>query len=213
MNYVIKKKNFFVFFFIILLLMFLVTSGTYAYLFYTTSNNSIISGNMGKVDLELEVIRILPEKKSVNSSLLFKFDELASNLNKGCIDPENEYSLCQLYKINLKNKSGGVNVRLKGGLSFNNSNMPNLSWILLGNSYSSSVNYTKEMLGNTFNIASSNYVSFVDDYLLMNDNEETFYILIWINEINEIQYDSGSYSGIVRFEDSNGNGVSAEFRG
>ena len=38
-----------------------------------------------------------------------------------------------------------------------------------------------------------------------------FYILIWINETDEIQYDSGSYTGIVRFEDSNGKGVTARF--
>jgi len=32
-----------------------------------------------------------------------------------------------------------------------------------------------------------------------------------VNETDEIQYDNGSYTGIVRFEDHNGNGVTAEF--
>lgn len=196
---------------LIIILFFSITGGTYAYLFSQNSIGNTITGNMGRIDLELDVTRVLPTKETVNSILLFQFDELASNLNKGCIDQDGDYSLCQLYKINLKNNVGAINTKVKGSLSFNNDTMPNLSWILLGNTYSSSINYTNDMMGTSFNTASSTYTSFVDNYFLSSGTEIDFYILIWINETDEIQYDNGSYTGIVKFEDSNGNGVTAEF--
>lgn len=196
---------------LIIFMFFSVTGGTYAYLFSTGSVSSIITGDMAKVDLELDVTRVLPVDETVNSILLFQFDELASNLNKGCIDQDGNYSLCQLYEINLKNNVGGVNTKVKGSLSFDNASMPNLSWVLLGNTYSSSTTYTSDMMGDSFNTASSTYTNFVDSYLLYSGNDVTFYILVWVNEIDRIQYDNGSYTGVVRFEDSNGKGVTAEF--
>lgn len=153
---------------------------------------------------------MLPVEGTVNSILLFQFDELATNLNKGCVDKDGKHSLCQLYKINLKSKSN-TNIKLKGSLAFNNEDVPNLSWILLGDNYSSSTNYTSSMLGNTFNKATSTHTNFVDDYLLKSGEEVTYYILLWVNEIDEIQYDNGTYGGIVKFEDHNGEGVTAEF--
>lgn len=192
-------------------LFFSVTGGTYAYLYVSDNVDNSITGNMGKVDLELDVTRVLPVSETVDSILLFQFDELASNLNKQCVDQDNEYALCQLYKVNLKNNAGAVNTNVKGSLSFSNATMPNLSWILLGNTYNSSITYTSDMMGDSFNTASSTYTNFVDNYLLYSGDEVTFYILLWINEIDEIQYDIGSYTGIVRFEDHNGNGVTAEF--
>ena len=96
---------------LIVLLFFSVTGGTYAYLFSTGSVSNSITGNMGIVDLDLDVIRVLPASKNVNSILLFQFSELASNLNKGCIDSDGDFSLCQLYKITLTNNKITVNVK------------------------------------------------------------------------------------------------------
>lgn len=206
-----NRKEIIILLCIILGFMVIVTSSTYAYLSYSGSNNNSISGNMGRVDLELDVTRVLPVDDTVNSILIFRFDELASNLNQGCIDKDGDYSLCQLYKIKLKNNSNAVNTRVKGSLSFSNDTMPNLSWILLGNTYNSTTTYTSAMMGATFNTAIADYTNFVDDYLLYSGNEVTFYILVWINEIERVQYDRGSYTGIVRFEDHKGNGITAEF--
>ena len=78
---------------LIVLLFFYMTGSTYAYLYYTESNSSYITGNMGKVDLELDVTRVLPVDENVNSLLIYRFDELASNLNSGCIDQDGEFFL------------------------------------------------------------------------------------------------------------------------
>lgn len=185
--------------------------GSYAYFSSNAINNDAITGNASIMDLELTVTRVLPENENVNSMLIFQFDELARNLNAGCVDQDGQYSLCQLYKVNLKNKINSTNVKIKGSLSFSNADMPNLSWVLLGNTYDSSDNYTSDIFGDTFNTASSEYTSFVDDYLLKRGKEIDFYILVWINETDRVQYDRGSYTGIVRFEDGHKNGITAEF--
>ena len=96
-------------------------------------------------------------------------------------------------------------------LSFNNATVSNLSWIYLGDSYSSSTTYTSNMLPNTFNTASSTFTNFIDSYLLTSGTNKDFYILVWVNESETEQTDNGTYSGIVRFEDSNGKGVTSTF--
>ena len=195
---------------LIILLFISVTGGTYAYLYSEATNDNTITGDLSTIDLSLEVTRVLPTKTTVNSVLLFQFNELAGNLNKGCINEQGDFSLCQLYKINLKNNNK-TNVRLKGSLAFNNATMPNLSWISLGNTYSSSTNYTTAMLDSNFKTATSTHENFVDNYLLEGNKEIDFYILLWVNETETVQYDSGSYTGVVKFEDYKGQGVTAWF--
>lgn len=202
----VKKSFNLVIFVIVLLVCF--AGGTYAYFTYSDSDSSI-TGNAGHVDLGLTVTKVLPTVSGVDNILIIGFDEVASSLNSGCVDEE--YALCQIYKVHLVNNSGTVNTNVKGSISFNNETAPNLSWIYLGTSYSSSTVYTNEMLGNTFNTASSDFASFIDSYLLESGDSIDFYILVWVNESEEEQLDEGSYSGVVRFEESNGNGVTAAF--
>ena len=67
------------------------------------------------------------------------------------------------------------------------------------------------MMGSNFNTASSSFASFVDDYLLMGSSSVDYYMLVWVNETETVQNDQGGYSGTIRFEDSNGQGVTASF--
>ena len=195
---------------IIVMLFIMLLGGTFAYYAYSGSN-SIFTGNMGKVDLTLTVTKVLPSTTGVDDILISNTSELAANLNSGCIDEEGEFALCQLYRINLVNASGSINTDVKGSIKFNNELTPNLSWLLLGNSYSSSTNYTSELIGTNFNTSSSTFVPFVDKYLLYSGSSIDYYILVWINETEDEQNDMGAYSGTIRFEDSNGGGVTAEF--
>ena len=209
MNSVDVKKNYNLLVIVILLLVFVV-GGTFAYFFGTASNN-IFTGNMGNVKLTLTVTKVLPTTNGVDDILVTNISELPSGLNNKCVDNYGEYALCQLYKVNLANATDGINTNVQGSVAFNNATTPNLSWILLGNSYSSSTNYTSAMLGDNFNTSSSNYTNFVDSYLLETGSNIDFYILVWINETDGEQNDEGTYSGSVRFIDSNGDGVTATF--
>ena len=195
---------------IIVMLFIMLLGGTFAYYAYSGSN-SIFTGNMGKVDLTLTVTKVLPNTNKVDDILVVNTSELAANLNSGCIDEDGEFALCQLYKVHLVNASGSINTDVKGSIKFNNELTPNLSWLLLGNSFSSSTNYTSAMIGTNFNTSSSNFVPFVDKYLLYSGSTIDYYILVWINETEGEQNDMGAYSGTIRFEDSNGDGVTAEF--
>ena len=192
----------------IIIFLLVIAGSTFAYFAFSASNN-IIGGDAGNVNLTLTVTKVLPVTNTTDDILIANFGELAGNLNNKCTD--GEYALCQLYKINLANATTGVNTNVKGSLSFNNSNVPNLSWVYLGNSYSSSTTYTGQMLGNTFNPASDTFTNFIDSYLLSAGNNIDFYILVWVNESEGEQTDMGSYSGTVRFEDSNGKGVTSTF--
>lgn len=205
----LKGKNLKLVIVIVMIFIFLL-GGTFAYFAYS-GTNSIFSGNMGKVDLTLTVTKVLPDTDGVDNILVINFNELAASLNNDCYDEDGEFALCQLYRINLVNASGSINTNVKGSIFFNNARVPNLSWILLGNTYSSSTNYTSSQLGQTFNTASSSFVSFVDEYLLYSGSSVDYYILVWVNETEDEQTDEGIFSGIVKFEDANGNGVTAEF--
>ena len=206
----IKKSRNLQLFTIIITLVLVLTGETFAYFAFSASNTAI-TGNAGTVQLTLNVTKVLPNKTGIDNVLVINFNELAASLNSDCVDSDGEFTLCQLYRVNLANAAGGVNTRVKGSVSFNNATAPNLSWLLLGNSYSSSTTYTSAQLGNTINTASSNFASFVDNYVLEAGSNVDFYILVWVNETEDEQTDEGTYSGIVRFEDANGKGVTSMF--
>lgn len=206
-NYISKNLHLII---LIVIVFVLLVGGTFAYYAYSGSN-SIFTGNMGKVDLTLTVTKVLPNTNKVDDILVVHTNELPGNLNSGCIDKEGEFALCQLYRINLVNASGSINTDVKGSIKFDNELTPNLSWVLLEGGYSASTNYTSELIGNNFNTSSSDYAVFEDKYLLNSGSSVDYYILVWINETEGEQNDMGAYSGTVKFEDSNGDGVTAEF--
>ena len=191
-----------------ILVFFVVVIGvTFAYYTFAVSNNNSVNGEAGKVNLNLTVTKALPNNSGTDDILITPFSELANNLNAKCVS--DEYATCQLYKITLKNNSTGVNTKVKGSVSFNNTTAPNLSWVYL-DTYDSSKTYAASDLG-TMNTASSEFVAFKSDELINSGNSRDFYLLVWVNESEEEQADEGSYSGIIKFEDSNGNGVTSTF--
>ena len=204
------NKRIFILMIVIMGVVILVAGVTYAYFAFKTSNNNTITGSMGSVDLSLTVTKELPTTSGVDDILVTNFSELPDNLNNKCIDSDGEYALCQLYKIVLSNSSNGVNTKVKGSVSFNNTTSPNLSWIRIDN-YSSSTTYTSSTLGSSYHTASSNFDSFESSYLLKSGNSVTYYILVWVNENEEEQTDTGTYTGTVRLEDENGKGVTSTF--
>ena len=96
-------------------------------------------------------------------------------------------------------------------VSFDNANTPNLSWLLLGNSLDS--NYISTDLGDTFNTASSSFQRFVGGYVLNAGDSIDYYIVVWVNEAEDVQTDEGGYSGTVKFNGIDGKGVTATFGG
>lgn len=195
----------------IIVLLILIAGGTFAYFAFNVSDNTI-SGEAGTVNLNLTVTKVLPNTgtDTVDDMLIANFNELAGAINDDCLYSDGEYALCQLYKVTLTNNSDNVNTRVKGSVSFNNTNVPNLSWIAIDN-YSASTTYTTSMLDSNINTASSEFALFEDNYLLNVGSSVDYYLLVWVNESEDVQTDMGTFSGTVRFEDENGQGVTSTF--
>lgn len=195
---------------VVILLIGLTSRLTYAFYYGNKNNTNTLTGNTAVIDLDLTVQKILPTTNGIDNIIVTNFNDLAESLNDNCSYRNGEFALCQLYKITLENNSGGLNTDIKGSVSFNNENAPNLSWILINN-YNSSTTYTDAMMGTNFNTATSSFTNFVDSYLLMGNTRVDYYMLVWVNETETVQNDQGGYSGTIRFEGANGQGVTASF--
>ena len=200
---------------IILVTIVLVTGVTMAYLAFSVSNQNI-TGNAGTINLALTVTKVLPSgvvgADGKDDIILIDYDELPSALNSSCVDSGGEVSLCQVYEISLTNNSTDVNTRVKGSVMFNNANTPNLSWIVIDeDTYNNTSTYTSDILPSTFNYSSTEYVNFENDYLLNINNTKKYYLVLFVDGSSISETNSGTFSGKIRFEDSNGKGVTSTF--
>ena len=202
-----------------------VLGATYAYFLFEKSNTDVINGTAATVNLSLDVERIFPEKentgvlvpqKSVSAS---NSSPLAKALKNGCVDGNNNV-ICQVYKINIKNDGGKATEVVDGKASFytdaaltenSASKMTNLSWKLI-TSIDKQDNNNSVLGTNADNQASSTPLSFVNNLTLKTNDEYTYYMIIWINEINQDQTDkSNTFYGKIEFSSSNGTGVTSAF--
>lgn len=197
-----------------------IVGATYAYFAVTKNNSTSISGDAAMINLNLIVKKILPIENSSGYIVPQKASSLANAMNSGCVDNNNNI-VCQVYSVNIKNNST-ASVVLDGKISFFGneqmssdiiSTMPNLKWKLI-QSFDEN-NVTNSVLGNSsINNASSSGGVFSDNLTLSFNQDVKYYLIVWVNEINGVQYDlNSSFYGKVSFIASNGNGVTANFVG
>ncbi len=142
-------------------------------------------------------------------------------LSSGCVD-SSQYSVCDVFKIEVKANSpvvldGYLNIRKKNA----EANIPNVKWALLGpkgttnasniQNITSSVYNTSTYLkaGNVksasntttgtdvmfTNVGSSSYKG-----ITFNTMSSYYYIMVWLEDIEDNQEDSGNYQGVVTFK-------------
>lgn len=195
-----------------------IISATYAYFAFSISNNNSISGDAAVVSMNLNVRRIFPNRASAGMVPQLSGSALEAALKRGCVD-ENNNTICQVYNIYVKN-TGGSTVTVDGSISFFSdidftedvsTNMPNLKWMLI--SSVDEVNSTNSVLGNgTVRVANSSGLKFDTNLELGSNAEKNYYIIVWVNEVDDVQTDQGhNFHGKVDFVSSNGNGVTATF--
>ena len=214
---------------LILILLFSVSGTTYAYFAMTDSNNNTITGNMATVDLTLDVTRIYPEENANTTGVMIPQLEtkaaLESALKGKCVDANNNVA-CQVYKVVIENKGGSATEVVDGKVAFFSNSamtndisllMPNLKWRLVSSVNES--NPSSSVLGNNSNhIANAIDTSFVSNLSLTTNSKFTYYLIVWINEINDDQNDKSTHEvtktfyGRVTFDSSNGTGVTAAFQ-
>ena len=177
----------------------LIIGGTYAYYALTASNNSI-AGTAGDADLSLEVVDQYPSNDENLVPQLEKGLATAISSDYSCVDG-NKNTVCQVYSIKVTN-TGTATVKVNGSIKFGNiDKMPNLKWRLIKDK-------------NTYGDYNSHYASlnnarFDSDLTLRKGASKTYYMVIWIDEVDENQTDTGKYNAIINFSSSNGTGATS----
>ncbi|MDY5058603.1 MAG: hypothetical protein SPF04_03975 [Bacilli bacterium] len=182
-----------------------------AYAYYSASASSTISGTAGGGNLTLKV-----DKLSTNATKdLIPLDNTTDMLtkaakgygnntnsydnSKSCID-KNGYTVCQVYKITITNNSG-VAIVLNGGVSLRGDNTPNIECAVMNSSISV-----------TNNSSCQGSSTLAKKYSLGVNSSKEYYILVYINNKEGIQTDSGNFTGIVTFTSSDGAELKARFK-
>ena len=215
----------------LILIMFLSIMGTtYAYYAVVDNNNNTITGDMANVDLTLNVTRVYPLESADTTGVMIpqlsSDAALTSALKGKCVDG-NKNVACQVYKVEIENRGGSSTQVVDGNIYFYSDSyltrdisteMPNLKWRLVSSVNESNPN--SSILGsNVNNVAgSSGNSKFVSNLTLETNSKFTYYLMVWIDEINEDQVDKSSdavtktFYGKVLFDSSNGTGVTATFQ-
>lgn len=192
---------------LILTVMVCTTSATYAYFALAPATNSAVTGTAASASLSLSVTKNFPTKANTGVLVPQKEAALASAMGStyGCVDG-NTNIVCQVYTITVTNNSS-AQVVVNGTITFANSTkMPNLKWrrttdtTTLGNNATNAANTTSEQsLASNITLKKSG----------VNGNTATYYIVVWINETNSSQNDTGTYTATIKFTSSNGTGITS----
>lgn len=191
-------------FVMIITLMFCTTSATYAYLAFTASNN-VATGTVATSGLTLTVAQqTLGGTKSGTAGTVM-VPQLSSSLGTAmgtdykCVDA-NGNIVCKVYKIDVSTNSTAT-IPTKGTITFTNPTT-NLKWQLAsGATTLGSVGAATAATTSAAQFATPTFTSTTKSF--------TYYIVIWINETNSEQTDSGTWTATIAFNTANGTGITS----
>ena len=194
----------------VLMLVLVIGGSTYAYYTASTKNDTAIKGTSAAAGLELKVNKLSTSAVNDLIPLTNTTDSLTTaakgygntgttfDATKSCID-KNGYSVCQVYEIVVNNKST-ASVVLSGGVTtLEGDNTPNVACAVMASNIS---------VINNASCKSSN--SFANNVTFTGGETKTYYMIVYINNINEPQFDKGVFNGIVTFSSATGK-LQAEF--
>lgn len=185
-------------------LMFCTTSATYAYLAFSATNN-VATGTIAASGLTLTVTQqTLGGTKSGTTGTVM-VPQLASALgtamgtNYKCVDT-NGNIVCKVYKIDISTTSTAT-VPTTGTITFT-SPTTNLKWQL-------ATDATTLGTTGTATTATTSAASFATPTFTASAQSFTYYIVIWINETNGVQTDSGTWRATIAFNTTTGTGITS----
>lgn len=186
-----------------------IVGATFAYFSLQASDENTIKGNAAQAGLSLEV-----RKVSVDASGdLVPLDEtLLEKAIKGdsatgsqmCVD-KNGNTVCQVYEVKVTNE-GSAATAVNGSLTLSAETITNLKWQIMTDQ-STPVTDTGQFKTTDDTELAKN------DTVEANPGTKTYYIMIWIDEIESPQNDSdtGAFTGVVSFTSADGSGVTGTF--
>ena len=187
----------------ILILIVSIMGGTYAYLAFSASNNSVVVGEIGVADLDLRVTKVTTNNGELVPQLEKALGTAVSS-SHNCVDG-NGNAVCQVYKIEIEN-TGTAKVVVDGTIDFTNTTLPNLKYKLMTNSTT---------LDTTFN-SRYGYGDMEDRPMVRGvslepEQVETYYIVFWINDTESEQPDTGTYRANINFNSSYMEGLTSTY--
>ena len=182
-----------------------IIGATFAYFTASATNDTIIKGNAASVGLNLSVEKVsngdkglVPQLETALSSAMKGVDKAANAGNDSCIDA-NGNTVCQVYKITVGN-TGTAEAKLNGTLTLDGEGLTNLKWAIVSEwdtNPTAGGAKTDNVLASGVKISGS--------------ASQEYYVVIWIQEKNDAQSDSGNFTGTVAFNAADGSGVTSTF--
>ena len=165
-----------------------IIGSTYAYYVASASDSTTIKGTAAGAGLSLSVTK----ESTTASGNLIPLTNTPAMLTKSCID-KNGYSVCQIYKIIVKNDSTAA-VTLNGGITkLEGAGTPNIACAVMD----SNVSVTDAATCKTANSLEANTT-------FTAGQSKTYYIIVYINNTNNAQTDNGAFNGTVTFTTNTG---------
>ena len=186
-----------------------IVGATFAYFSLQASDENTVKGNAAKVGLILEV-----RKVSVDASGdLIPLDETllekaiagdTATENQMCVD-KNGNTVCQVYELKVTNE-GTAATAVNGSLTLSAETITNLKWQIMTDQSTPVTDSGQFKTTDDTEIAKN-------DTIEANPGSKTYYIMIWIDEIESEQNDSdtGAFTGVVSFTSADGSGVTGTF--
>ena len=181
-----------------------IIGATFAYFTATASNTSTIAGNAASVGLKLDIVHVstaankglVPQKEAALSSAMKGVNSTAG-ADDACVDA-NGNTVCQVYKITVQN-TGTAEAKLNGTLDITKNSVTNLKWAIVSDFDSNPTTSTPSgsSLGESVTLGAS--------------ASQEYYVVIWINETDAPQEDTGNFTGTVAFNAADGSGVTSTF--
>lgn len=183
-------------------LMICTTGATYAYLAFSATNN-VATGTVAESGLTLTVTQAT--LKTGNTSVMVPQLEstlgTAMNSTNQCVDGNNNI-VCKVYTITVSTTSTAT-TPTTGTITFTNPST-NLKWKLVSNATTVGTVGTKTA-------ATTSAAVFASPTFSSANKSFTYYIVIWIDEINDVQDDSGTWTATIAFNNANG-GITSTIR-
>ena len=181
-----------------------IIGATFAYFTATASNTSTIAGNAASVGSKLDIVHVsnaankglVPQKEAALSSAMKGVNSTAG-ADDACVDA-NGNTVCQVYKITVQN-TGTAEAKLNGTLDLTKNSVTKLKWAIVSDFDSNPTTSTPSgsSLGESVTLGAS--------------ASQEYYVVIWINETDAPQEDTGNFTGTVAFNAADGSGVTSIF--
>lgn len=192
-----------------------IIGATFAYFSASTTNKTDVTGSTASgASLSMAITRVSDAGTAANMIPMLTADlqkGVTGTSSKSCIDA-NGNTVCQVYKITVTNGSADIGINVKGTMNLA-STAKNMKWEVLTDKTTVNAKGTV--------VAQGTEGVIVANQALAKSGSQDFYLVVWLEETNEIQDtdDAGkSFTGTVTFNGVNSDGteskgITAKFNG